>query len=328
MTRSDRDSWQSTDMNSDVLVVGSANADLVVAVDRRPGGGETVLGGDTVLSGGKGANTAVAAGRLGADVALLGAVGDDVYGRLLLDSLRAAGVDTGLVRTSDRPTGIAYITVTPDGENSILVSPGANSSLEPADVEAVFDGVQVMVASLEVPLPAVEHAVARAAEKGVKVLLNLSPAAKLSAETLAKLDVLLVNEHEAAWLTGPGADFRKLLDLGPRAAVVTLGAAGAVVVEEHGTTEVASPKVEAVDTTGAGDAFAGALAASLADGADLVSAAKRAVRVAAFSVTRARRAAVLPDRRRPGGMTSRRPVLYHTWAIRSVRPGGAATPHS
>ena len=287
MTWSDGDSWQSTDMNSDVLVVGSANADLVVAVDRRPGGGETVLGGDTVLSpGGKGANTAVAAGRLGADVALVGAVGDDPYGRLLLDSLRAAGVDTGLVRTSERPTGIAYITVTPDGENSILVSPGANSSLEPADVDAVFDGVQVMAASLEVPLPAIEHAVAKAAEKGVKVLLNLSPAAKLSAETLAKLDVLLVNEHEAAWLTGPGADFRKLLDLGPRAAVVTLGAAGVVVVEAESATEVASPKVEAVDTTGAGDAFAGALAASLADGTDLVSAAKHAVLVAAFSVTR------------------------------------------
>jgi ribokinase len=287
MTWSDGDSWQSTDMNSDVLVVGSANADLVVAVDRRPGGGETVLGGDTVLSpGGKGANTAVAAGRLGADVALVGAVGDDPYGRLLLDSLRAAGVDTGLVRTSERPTGIAYITVTPDGENSILVSPGANSSLEPADVDAVFDGVQVMAASLEVPLPAIEHAVAKAAEKGVKVLLNLSPAAKLSAETLAKLDVLLVNEHEAAWLTGPGADFRKLLDLGPRAAVVTLGSAGVVVVEADSATQVASPKVEAVDTTGAGDAFAGALAASLADGTDLVSAAKHAVRVAAFSVTR------------------------------------------
>lgn len=274
-------------MNSDVLVVGSANADLVVAVDRRPGGGETVLGGDTVLSpGGKGANTAVAAGRLGADVALLGAVGDDPYGRLLLDSLRAAGVDTGLVRTSDRPTGIAYITVTPDGENAILVSPGANSSLEPADVDAVFDGAKVMVVSLEVPLPTVEHAVTRAAERGVRVLLNLSPAAKLSPATLGALDVLLVNEHEAAWLTETGADPRRLLDLGPRAAVVTLGAAGAVVVERDGITEVASPKVEAVDTTGAGDAFAGALAASLADGAELVDAARQAVRVAAISVTR------------------------------------------
>ncbi|MEV4600326.1 ribokinase [Amycolatopsis sp. NPDC049253] len=272
-----------------VLVVGSANADLVVPVDRRPAGGETVLGGDTVLSpGGKGANTAVAAGRLGADVALLGAVGSDPYGALLRDSLSGAGVRTEHLRTVDRPTGIAYITVTPDGENSILVSPGANSALTPADItsEALAD-VAVVVLSLEVPLPTVEHAVRRAAAAGATVLLNLSPAAQLSPETLGALDVLLVNEHEAAYLLGSDdADPRKLLDLGPRAAVVTLGAKGAVVVAADGVTEVASPKVEAVDTTGAGDAFAGALAAALADGADLAAAARRAATVAAVSVTR------------------------------------------
>ena len=276
-------------MSSDVLVVGSANADLFVSVDRRPGSGETVLGGDTeVLPGGKGANTAVAAGRLGAEVALVGAVGDDSYGRLLLDSLRDADVDTELLRISERPTGIAYITVTPDGENSIIVSPGANASLEPADVDNVFAGAKVVVASLEVPLPTVEHAVAKAAAEGVLVVLNLSPPAKLSPETLAAVDVLIVNEHEAAWLTDEDADPRRLLDLGPRAAILTLGAAGAAVAR-RGTDSVAvvpSPKVEVVDTTGAGDAFAGALAASLADGADLVTAAERAVKVAAFSVTR------------------------------------------
>ncbi|WP_037364188.1 ribokinase [Amycolatopsis orientalis] len=274
---------------SAVLVVGSANADLVVPVDRRPGGGETVLGGDTALSpGGKGANTAVAAGKLGADVALLGAVGDDPYGRLLRDSLADAGVDTQFVRTVDRPTGIAYITVTPDGENSILVSPGANSALEPGDItDEVLDGVRVLVASLEVPLPTIERAVVRAREKGVRVLLNLSPAAEVSPETLVALDVLLVNEHEAAYLLGSGdADPRKLLDLGPRAAVVTLGAKGAAVLEGDKSTTIESSKVHAVDTTGAGDAFAGALAAALADGADLVEAAERAVRVAAVTVTR------------------------------------------
>lgn len=276
-------------MSHAVLVVGSANADLVVPVDRRPGGGETVLGGDTALSpGGKGANTAVAAGKLGADVALLGAVGDDPYGRLLRDSLANAGVDTQFVRTVDRPTGIAYITVTPDGENSILVSPGANSALEPEDItDEALDGVRVLVASLEVPLPTIERAVGRAREKGVRVLLNLSPAAEVSPETLAALDVLLVNEHEAAYLLGSeDADPRKLLDLGPRTAVVTLGAKGAAVLEGDKSTTVESPKVEAVDTTGAGDAFAGALAAALADGADLVEAAERAVKVAAVTVTR------------------------------------------
>ncbi|MEC3974659.1 ribokinase [Amycolatopsis sp. H20-H5] len=277
-------------MSSEVLVVGSANADLVVPVDRRPGGGETVLGGDTVLSpGGKGANTAVAAARLGADVALLGAVGDDPYGALLLDSLSGSGVHIGLVRKSERPTGIAYITVTPDGENSILVSPGANSGLRPEDVDGALDGVKVLVASLEIPIPTVEYAVAEAGKRGIKVLLNLSPAAEVSHATLAALDVLLVNEHEAAWLLGDGeseADPRRLLELGPRAAVVTLGARGAVVATADGLVEIASPRVEAVDTTGAGDAFAGALAAALADGADLVGAARRAVKVAAITVTR------------------------------------------
>ncbi|WP_410576241.1 ribokinase [Amycolatopsis sp. lyj-108] len=272
-------------MTSQVLVIGSANADLVVPVDRRPGGGETVLGGDTVLSpGGKGANTAVAAARLGADVALLGAVGDDPYGELLKRSLAESGVNTGSLRTSERPTGIAYITVTPDGENSILVSPGANSSLRPEDVD--LDGAEIVVLSLEIPLETVEHAVAKAVENGVKTLLNLSPAAELSAETLQGLDVLLVNEHEAAFLLGGEADFPKLLDLGPKAAVVTLGAKGAAVVTADGVTEVSSPKVEAVDTTGAGDAFAGALATALAKGEGLADAARRAVKVAAITVTR------------------------------------------
>lgn len=272
-------------MTSQVLVIGSANADLVVPVDRRPGGGETVLGGDTVLSpGGKGANTAVAAARLGADVALLGAVGDDPYGELLKRSLAESGVNTDSLRTSERPTGIAYITVTPDGENSILVSPGANSALRPEDVD--LDGAEVVVLSLEIPLETVEHAVAKAVEHQVKTLLNLSPAAELSAKTLKGLDVLLVNEHEAAFLLGGEADFPKLLDLGPKAAVVTLGAKGAAVVTADGVTEVPSPKVEAIDTTGAGDAFAGALATSLAKGDELAEAARKAVKVAAITVTR------------------------------------------
>jgi ribokinase len=278
-------------MTADVLVVGSANADLVVSVDRRPEGGETVLGGDTMVSpGGKGANTAVAAARLGADVALLGAVGDDPYGAMLLDSLRSSDVQTGFVHIAERPTGIAYITVTPDGENSIIVSPGANTTLRPADLDATLDGTKIMVASMEIPLPTVERAVAAAAESGVRAVLNLSPAAKVSPDSLAALDVLLVNEHEAAWLLGtgrrPGENVRKLLDLGPAAVVVTLGARGAVVVTRGGVTAVPSPEVKVVDTTGAGDAFAGALAASLADGAGLVDAAHKAVKVAAVSVTR------------------------------------------
>ncbi|HKS48817.1 MAG TPA: ribokinase [Amycolatopsis sp.] len=274
-------------MTHEVLVVGSANADLVVQADRRPAAGETVLGGDTVISpGGKGANTAVAAAKLGADVALVAAIGDDPYGAMLTESLRGAGVHTDLLRTVSRPTGIAYITVTPDGENSILVSPGANGELGPAHVVDALTGAKVLVASLEVPLHTVESAVAAAAGAGVRTVLNLSPTAKVSSRTLAALDVLLVNEHEAAWLLGSDAELAGLLELGPRAAVVTLGARGALVITPSGTTEIASPEVQAVDTTGAGDGFAGALTAALAGGAELEPAARRAVRVAAISVTR------------------------------------------
>lgn len=275
-------------MKARVLVVGSANADLVVTAARRPSGGETVLGGDTEkLPGGKGANTAVAAARLGADVAFLGAVGDDDNGRLLLGSLRDAGVCTDHVRIVDRPTGVAYITVTPDGENSILVSPGANRTLSAEHVAAALPAANVLVASMEIPLPTVERAIATARGAGVCTVLNLSPVADVSDGVLAALDVLLLNQHEAAWLLGAeSADPARLLDLGPKAAVVTTGARGAIVVTRAGRHEIRAPKVAAVDTTGAGDAFAGALSTALARGADITAAAENAVRVAALSVRR------------------------------------------
>ncbi|MGW6443744.1 ribokinase [Lentzea sp. NPDC055074] len=274
-------------MTQTLLVLGSANADLVVEVGRRPAGGETVLGGDTVvLPGGKGANTAVAAARVGASVSLVGAVGGDGYGALLRESLESSGVGTALVKTSDRPTGIAYITVTPDGENSIVVSPGANADVSLSDVDALsFDGVRVLTCSLEVPLETVVHAIGVASKAGVTTVLNLSPVAELPAETLRQLTVLIVNEHEAAQLA---ADWNGLLDLGPSSAIITLGARGAAVVEKSGVVEVPSVEVdEVVDTTGAGDAFAGALSARLAEGDDLVRAARYAAKVAALSVTKA-----------------------------------------
>jgi ribokinase len=272
------------DLGVDIVVLGSANADLVVGVDRRPGPGETVLGSDTtVLPGGKGANAAVAAGRLGARVAFLGAVGRDVYGDLLVDSMTSAGVDVALVRRAERPTGIAYITVTPDGENSIVVSPGANASLTVDDVH--LGAARVLAASLEVPVPVVEHAVAMAAASGARAVVNLAPAARLSPAALSTVDPLVVNEHEAGWLAG-STDPRRLLDLGPRSVVITLGARGAVLADGTGVHEIPAPSVKPVDTTGAGDAFTGALAVGLASGQDLVRAAELAVRVAAVSVTR------------------------------------------
>ncbi|GAA3023228.1 ribokinase [Actinokineospora globicatena] len=264
-------------MSGTLVVVGSANADLVVEVARRPAAGETVLGGDTrVAPGGKGANTAVAAARSGGLVRFIGAVGQDAHGDVVLASLTEAGVDVSGVRRVARPTGVAYIAVTPDGENSIIVSPGANGDLLPADVR--LDGARVVVASLEVPVPVVEHAVLAAGQAGIRAVVNLSPVAVLSPQVFALLDPLVVNEHEAAGLGN-------LLALGVRSAVVTRGALGADVITAEGTTTVPAPKVDVVDTTGAGDAFTGALAVGLANGESLVDAVRVAVKVASLSVT-------------------------------------------
>jgi ribokinase len=299
----------------ELVVVGSANADLVVGVQRRPGAGETVLGSDLVVHpGGKGANQAVAAARLGAAAALLARVGEDAHGRLLAESLREAGVDTGALLAGGAPTGVALITVDPDGDNSIVVSPGANSRLTPADVRAaepLIAGARVVSLQLEIPLETVAEAAAVARRHGTRVVLNPSPPARLPREVLAACDPLVVNEHEARVLmgdagsggaekeSGPEAWARALIaEAGCRSVVVTLGAAGAVVAESPGepasgeqaavvTTRVATPRVKAVDTTGAGDAFAAALAWRLGRGEALTEAARYAVRVGAAAVTRA-----------------------------------------
>lgn len=282
-------------MPARLIVVGSANVDVTVAVPRHPRPGETVLGGDTAYSpGGKGANTAVAAARAGAAVALLGAVGADANGELLRAALDAAGVDTGLLRRTDGPSGAAYIAVSPSGENAIVVSPGANSQVSAADVDAAAPAIaaaEVLFAVLELPLPTVQHAVAAAAAAGVRVVLNASPVAALPAATLSALDPLIVNQHEAAVLAGgegtPEALAQELRGRGPRSVVVTLGADGAVVAEASGTVRVPAPRVQAVDTTGAGDVFSGVLCARLVAGDDLPTAARAAVAAATDAVTRA-----------------------------------------
>ncbi|MEU2774410.1 ribokinase [Streptomyces sp. NPDC007162] len=280
----------------DLLVVGSANADLVIEVERRPAAGETVLGGDLATHpGGKGANQAVAAARLGARTALLARVGDDAHGRLLLDSQRSAGVDTAGVLVGGAPTGVALITVDPSGDNSIVVSPGANGRLAPADVRAatgLLHRSRVVSAQLEVPLETVLEVVRNLAP-GSRFVLNPSPPLPLPPEVLAACDPLIVNEHEAkAILGGTGvsgepADWaRLLLAKGPRSVVVTLGADGALVADGDEVTAVPSVRVAAVDTTGAGDAFTAALAVRLGGGASLPEAAAYAARVGAAAVTK------------------------------------------
>ena len=285
----------------DLLVVGSANADLVVRVDRRPATGETVLGSDLATHpGGKGANQAVAAARLGARTALLARVGDDAHGRLLLDTQRASGVDTSGVLVGGAPTGVALIAVDPSGDNSIIVSPGANGRLSPSDVrgaERLLAAARVVSLQLEIPLDTVAETVAAAVRNGTRVVLNPSPPVPLPAEVLAACDPLVVNQHEARFLLrddpasardAPEAWAEALKALGPRSVVVTLGASGALVLGHDDTaTRIPSPRVTAVDTTGAGDAFTGALAWRLAVGDSLADAVRLAVEVGAAAVTRA-----------------------------------------
>ncbi|WP_406841608.1 ribokinase (plasmid) [Streptomyces sp. AHU1] len=282
--------------NYDLLVVGSANADLVVQVERRPAAGETVLGSDLVVHpGGKGANQSVAAARLGARTALLARVGDDSHGRLLLDSQRQAGVDTVGVLVGGAPTGVALITVDPSGDNSIVVAPNANGRLTPQDVRSaasLFCASRVVSTQLEIPLETVVE-VARSVTDGGRLVLNPSPPQRLPHEVLAACDPLIVNEHEARVIAGsdlgdsPDDWATALLSLGPRSVVITLGAAGALVAEQAGARVwVPSVEVEAVDTTGAGDAFAAALAWRLGLGETLAEAAVYAARVGAVAVTR------------------------------------------
>ncbi|WP_240134932.1 ribokinase [Streptomyces sp. MUM 178J] len=279
----------------DLLVVGSANADLVIGVERRPAAGETVLGSDlAVHPGGKGANQAVAAARLGARTALLARVGDDAHGRLLLDAQHRAGVDDVGILVGGAPTGIALITVDPSGDNSIVVSPGANGRLAPEDVRAAIGllrASRVVSAQLEIPLETVVELV-RNLPSGARFVLNPSPPRPLPAEVLAACDPLIVNEHEARVIAGgdqgssPEDWARALLALGPRSVVLTLGAEGALVATGDAMTRVTSVKVHAVDTTGAGDAFTAALAWRLGTGSSLSDAAAYAARVGAVAVTR------------------------------------------
>ncbi|MCW2134571.1 ribokinase [Arthrobacter sp. VKM Ac-2550] len=292
-----------------IVVVGSLNADLTIYTERLPNPGETLHGeGFAVNPGGKSANQAVAAGRLGGNVALIGAVGEDSNGDMLLASVAGAGVDVSRVRrTADAETGVAVITVDAAGENSIVISAGANGTVGPADVAAakdVFDGAAVVCLCLEVGLDAVEAAAKAGHDAGATVLLNLSPFAPIPQSLAEASDVLLVNAHEASqFLDGaemPGAAANaaaweqvrlKFADHGLDRAVVTLSAHGSVVLDssaEEGRriTRITPTKVNAVDTTGAGDAFTGALAARLAAGETLAEAAAFASVAAALAATK------------------------------------------
>ena len=283
-----------------VVVVGSLNADLTITTDRLPSAGETVAGHDfAIRPGGKGANQAVAAVRLGSALSLVGAVGDDVHGNMLVQAADRDGIDTdSIVRIAGTSTGVAVIEVDANGENSIVVFPGANGRLAPHHVEQEAERIAaaaVVCLCLESPLETVIAATRLGHKAGAIVMLNLSPFKEVPAEVLADADLLLVNEHEAAQLLGstvPTLDWeataRGFTARGVRDVVVTLGARGSMVIQGGPEnppvlTPIPAAPTSVVDTTGCGDAFTGAVADSLARGEGLVAAARRAAVVASMA---------------------------------------------
>lgn len=277
---------------SGVIVVGSANLDLVYRVHALPAPGETVLAtGAAKHPGGKGNNQVIAVARAGAPATFLAAIGADADGDLLVAALEQAGV-TLLLRRPATPTGTALITVDDAAENSIVVNSGANNDLVDLtdDERTALATASILLMQLETPLPTVVAAAEAARAAGTTVVLNAAPFRPLPPELLALVDLLIVNEVEAA------AVGEEQLAQVPEC-VVTLGARGAVVRDRTGAeTAVASPKVDAVDTTGAGDTFCGALVAALDDGLDLVAAARFAVAAAALSVQREGAVSSIPTR--------------------------------
>ncbi|MGQ9456401.1 MAG: ribokinase [Armatimonadota bacterium] len=282
-----------------ITVIGSSNVDMVVKTERIPRPGETVIGGEFIMvPGGKGANQAVCAAKLGADVTLVARVGDDVFGRMSLENFQKVGVRTDyVIMDSQNPNGIALITVDSKGENTIVVAPGANHVLSPADVElarAAIEESKILVLQLEIPLDTVRRAIELANSEGVRVLLNPAPVRSLPDGLLAQVDMLVPNQHEAAYLVGaesgehidPESVARRLRELGVPTVAITLGSAGAFVSSEQGEEFVEACKVSAVDTTAAGDAFIGALACAIAEDMSVMDAVRFATKVAAISVTR------------------------------------------
>lgn len=284
-----------------IVVIGSLNADLVQKVDRLPKPGETIAGGALeTFSGGKGANQAVAAGRMGARTSMIGQVGDDSLSQILRESLQSAGVDhdpVGVARTS---TGSAIILVFPDGENVIVIAPGANATVTPElaaeRLQALVPGA-FLLSQLEIPIESVERSLAVAKARGAITILDPAPARELSGDLLRHVDYLTPNETESATLLGaPGLDLEdgsameraaeRILALGPQAAVLKLGARGCLIASAEGFHRVPGFKVDAVDTTAAGDVFNGAFATALAEGQAVPLAARFANAAAALSVTR------------------------------------------
>jgi ribokinase len=293
-----------------ILVVGSTNMDLVVRTPRMPVAGETVIGeGFSTVRGGKGANQAVACARLGAETCMLGCIGQDAFGDQLAAGLKRDGVRCDYLRRHpSAPSGIAMIMIDASGENSIVVAPGANMEITPADVAALpgLAGFDAMLLQLEVPMTVVSAALAAGRQAGVLTVLDAGPPQALPPEVLRNADVLSPNETEARTILGepvdadlaPEAMADRLIASGARGVVLKLGAEGALVAMPETLERVPAFPVEPVDTTGAGDAFTAALAVSLAEGRETVAATRTAAAAGALAATVFGAAPSMPTRER------------------------------
>lgn len=286
-------------MSVKIVVIGGANVDMVATAPRLPKPGETVIGTNfTIACGGKGANQAVAAARLGASVSFIGRIGNDMFGEMLERSLREAGVDTTFLgRDENSHTGVAQIYVAQDGENCIIVVLGANERVSEKDIEKAEERIKdshCLVFQLEVPRGAVIKAAEIANKHGVMVVSNLAPAQEFAHELLSMCDVVTVNETEAAQMTGIAigdlSDAMRgtetLLSMGARAVVLTMGREGAIAADESGVEHIPAFKVESIDATAAGDAFTAALAVRLCEGASLREAVMFANAAGALATTK------------------------------------------
>lgn len=284
---------------SRIIVIGSSNTDMVIKTEKLPVPGETILGGTFLMNpGGKGANQAVAAARLGGKVTFITKRGNDLFGNQAVGLLIREGIDTQyIVKDLEFPSGIALITVDSAGENSIVVAPGSNGNLIPEDISPmIFENskFEILLLQLEIPLDTVEYSAVKASERGIKVILNPAPACELSDNLLQHIWLLTPNETETEIITGvrirdiPSAERAASLiqERGVKNVIITMGETGAFVKSENYSGLIPGVKVSPVDTTAAGDIFNGALAVAISEGRDLNDAVSFANKAASISVTR------------------------------------------
>lgn len=284
-----------------IVVIGSSNTDMVVKTSHLPAGGETVLGGDFFMNaGGKGANQAVAAARYGNRVVFVAKTGDDLFGKQVREQMKCDGIITDYVFVDrEHPSGVALITIDKDAENCIVVASGANMYLSPEDIDKAADEIcsaDVVLMQLECPVPTVAYAARMAAQAGVPVILNPAPAPTepLSAELMQDLYLITPNRSEASRISGIEVTnmesaqraAKAIHSMGPRNVIITLGSEGSLIYDGKMFMRVEALKVEAVDTTAAGDTYNGVLASVIAEGKSLIEAAGEASIAGAISVTR------------------------------------------